>query len=276
MTMIDRSKIMVLTPALFDNLDPIWMLVHTAQVHNVPLRPYGCEPGVVYRGWIDVKVHRLLAELDKLEQEGFTHMLYMDGRDTMWVGPFDEVLEKYERYGNPKLLMSCQPTVFESYREYYNLDLYPTKEQVGEFNLPASPLFMGEVQYIAACLQYMLRWPDVATMPDDDPAWWRRFDNEQHEELKNGHIVYDHKCMIFQNAGELVQGKSQWEHVLKFETPSNGKLQRRLYNTLTYKHPCVLHFDGGYSHALYGKWDRLERFWKIFGYQEVRPPWEKK
>lgn len=277
---ISRDKIIVLTPAIFDNLDPIWMLTHTANRFHVPLRPYGCEPGAVYKGWVDMKVHRLLAECEKALANGYTHVLYMDGRDTMWVGEFDEVLRKYDEvYDNACMVMSTQPTVFESYREYYNLELYPTREELGHpFVYPASPLFMGEAAYIGGCLKWMLenwKYSDgVVRMPDDDPAWWRRFDSECRDELSSGRIVYDHNCEIFQNAGEPVDGKSQWDGVLYIGVRDTNAHVMRVHNTMTNAWPCILHFDGGYSHALYGKWDRLEAFWNVFGHMDVRPPWE--
>lgn len=273
--MIESSNLVVLTPAIFENLDPIWMLTHTANRFGVPLRPYGM--GGIYRGWVDIKIHRLLSECDRAIYDGFTHVLYMDGRDTIWLSPFDEVVEKYNRYGSPPMLMSAQPTVFESYREYYNLALYPTRESLGHpFNLPASPLFMGDAKYIGDCMRWMLGQSWDGVMPDDDPAWWRRFDNERQEELRERRIVFDHNCEIFQNCGELIDGESQWDFALQIKYENEDKSgPLRVRNCKTKSWPCIAHFDSGYSHAYSGKWYMLEEFWKAFGYEEVRPPWER-
>jgi hypothetical protein len=260
---LTRDNIRVITPALFQDLRPIWMLTHTAERFNVPLWPYGM--GGTYAGWIDVKVHRILAECDKLMAAGYSHLLYMDGRDTMLMSTIEEVLEKYERiYGAPPMLMSAQPEIFMSYEKYYNLDLYPTAEELGHpYCYPGSPLYMGEVSYIRDCLLWMLGQNWDGQMPDDDPAWWRRFDNERQDELQSGRIKFDHGCEIFQNSGWRIGS----DLAIK---------EGRVFNTLTHSWPVVIHWDGGYSHHLSGKWQALQQYWKALGYGDVLPPWDRK
>jgi hypothetical protein len=265
--MLTRDDIRVITPAVFPDLAPLWMLRHTAARFNVPLWPYGM--GGTYRGWISIKVHQIIEECDKLSEAGFSHLLYMDGRDTMLMGTIEEVLEKYAAYGSPPLLMSAQPEIFMSYEKYYNLKLYPTAEALGHpYCYPGSPLYMGEVHYIKDCLSWMLNQGWDGSMPDDDPAWWRRFDNERQDELKSGRIKFDHECEIFQNAG--------WRIGSDLAICETHRGIIRVLNRLTETWPVILHFDGGYSHALMGKWESLEPYWKQLGYGDIRPPWEEK
>jgi hypothetical protein len=48
----------------------------------------------------------------------------------------------------------------------------------------------------------------------------------------------------------------------------------RVFNKLTGEWPAIIHFNGGSSDAVKGKWDNLEQYWTAFGYTE-RPPWER-
>jgi len=44
---------------------------------------------------------------------------------------------------------------------------------------------------------------------------------------------------------------------------------------LTQSLPCVLHFNGGSSDALTGKWESIKPYWQALGHTEL-PPWEGK
>jgi hypothetical protein len=121
-------------------------------------------------------------------------------------------------------------------------------------------------------------------MPDDDPPWWNRFMTEFPGEVK-----LDTDCAIFMNAGSHIE-EGMWERVLEIVTDPNRLnppdrprvLNRLLMNTFTdeqaalgFAWPCILHFNGGSSDALTGKWESIKPYWQALGHTEL-PPWEGK
>lgn len=272
---LGREDIAAITPALFEDLKPLWMMMETCQRFNIPIHPYGL--GETYAGWVKIKVHMIIEVCDVLMSAGKSHVIYTDGRDAFYLSPIEEILEKYQDfYGAPELLQSTEAGIFESYASYYDLSLYPTSESKGHpYVWPGSCAFIGEVQFIQYQLQWMVnQWSkEDPQMPDDDPAWWRRWDHEHAWELRDGNVKFDWDCQIFQNCGNQINGQSQFEEALKVDERDGGG--RRVYNRLTGSWPCVLHFNGGASDALKGKYrdgEDIKKIWLELGYED-NPPW---
>ena len=259
--MITAKDITVSVPALFPNLDPIWMLKTTADRFGYQLRPYG--QGEIYKGWVDIKLYRLLEEARTCPT---SHILYTDARDAWFLSGPEEVAAKYNSLGCPPLMLSAQPDVFNTYAKWYEgIDWDMSKR----FRYIGTPGMLCEAKMLAWALGWMLErrasgdWGD---MPDDDPAWWNLFIKEQ-----PGKLVLEHNCDIFMNCGSYIP-EGMWETP---EAP-HGVLRivggNRVYNRLTSSYPCVLHFNGGASDALQGKWRDLEPYWRRLGNME-NPPW---
>ena len=120
-----------------------------------------------------------------------------------------------------------------------------------------------KAETLAEALDWMLKRRasgDWGEMEDDDPPWWNAFIRE-----RPGELVLEHDCSIFMNCGSYI-AEGMWENVLEIR-------DNRVFNKITRQWPCVLHFNGGASDALTGKWGELERYWMALGNTE-RPPWE--
>ena len=255
--MITAKDITVSVPALFPNLDPIWMMKVTTDRFGYNLRPYGI--GATYNGWVDIKLYRLLEEARTCPT---SHILYTDARDAWFLAGPEEVAEKYNALGCPPLILSAQSDIFGTYAAWYEGLPWDMSKK---FRYIGTPGMLCEAAALAEALDWMLKrraTGDWGEMHDDDPPWWCNFIRERPGELK-----LDHDCAIFMNAGSKID-EGMWENVLKIQ-------DGRVFNTLTKSLPCVLHFNGGYSHAQFGKWEQLEPYWTALGNTE-RPPWEGK
>lgn len=259
--MIEGKDITASVSCLFPNEDPIWMMRVTADRFGVKLRPYGKD--AVYNGWIDMKVHRL-------RQEALTcptsHILYSDARDAWFLGGPEEIARKYNAMGCPPLMLSAQSDIFGTYLKWYEGLPWDMSKP---FRYIGTPGQLCEAKALADALGWMQEHyhlgEDVNGLPDDDPPWWLEY-----MRAHPGEVKIDHECSIFMNAGSRFEGgKEMWGEVLVMNEYG------QVYNTVTKQQPCVLHFNGGYSHALHGKWEQLQPFWRACGYTE-NPPWETK
>jgi hypothetical protein len=263
--MITTKDITVSVPCMFPDERPIWMLRTTADQFGYSLRPYGL--GQTYAGWVDIKINKLRAEAETCPT---SHILYTDARDAFFLAGPEEVAEKYNAMGAPPLLLSAQCDVFGSYAESYEgIDWDMSKV----FRYVGTPGMLCEARALQDALEYMQNsviagtWPK--DMPDDDPPWWNRYMKEW-----PGMVKLDTDCSIFMNAGSHIEG-GMWERVLSIESVDSlsGLPIHRVANHITKTLPCVLHFNGGSSDALTGKWQDIKPYWQALGHREM-PPWE--
>lgn len=264
--MISGKDITASVSCLFENEDPIWMLQTSARKLGVSVKPYGL--GLTYQGWIHIKVELLRQEALNCPT---SHILYTDARDAWFLAGPDEIAQKYNTLGCPPLMLSAQCDIFGTYAKWYEGIPWDMSKR---FRYIGTPGQLCEAKALANALGWMqehyhLGEPsDPQGLPDDDPPWWIEY-----MRAHPGAVALDTECAIFMNAGSELQPEGMW-NVLEIEdmiTP----LPMRVYNKLTGTRPCVLHFNGGYSHAAYGKWEQLEKFWTALGNTE-RPPWEAK
>jgi hypothetical protein len=252
---IKASNITVSVPCLFPDEQAIWMLRTTADRFGYQLRPYGL--GLTYQGWVHIKVNLLKHEAKTCPT---SHLLYTDARDAWFLTGPDVVAAKYNQMGCPPLMLSAQPDIFGTYAKWYEGIPWDMSKR---FRYIGTPGMLCEAKALAAALGWMEdRMANGGERDDDDPVHWCLWIKEHPNQL-----VLDHECSIFMNAGSQME-EGMWDTVLRIE----GK---RVYNTVTQSYPCVLHFNGGYSHAQYGKWGWLEHYWRALGNSE-NPPWEAK
>jgi hypothetical protein len=259
--MISGKDITVAVPCAFEDTRPIWMMETSCRKHGLSLKPYSM--GEVYNGWTDLKIYKLRQEALNCPT---SHILYTDARDAWFLAGPDEIAGKYNAYGAPPLMLSAQCDVFGTYAAWYR-DLPWDMSKI--FRYIGTPGQLCQAKALAEALLWMQENYKLGNdfehseLPDDDPPWWCEFIRHHPGVLK-----LDTECSIFMNAGSRPADGEMFGDVLEFR-------DGRVYNKLTTQSPCVLHFNGGYSHALHGKWERLEPFWKACGYTE-RPPWEAK
>jgi hypothetical protein len=258
--LITGKDITASVPCLFANTDPIWMLMRSAERLGVSVKPYGM--GAVYAGWHDIKIKRLHKEALECPT---SHILYTDARDAWFLAGPDEIADKYNKLGCPPLMLSAQCDVFGTYAAWY-----PKVEwnQNKIFRYVGTPGQLCEAKALADALGWMQEHfhlgEDENGLPDDDPPWWIEY-----MAAHPGEVQFDHKCAIFMNAGsQMPPPFSMWGSCL-------GIIDNRVYNRVTDEFPCVLHFNGGYSDALHGKWEQLQPFWRALGNTDG-PPWEGK
>lgn len=262
--MITAKDITVSVPCVFPNERPIWMLRTTADQFGYSLRPYGL--GETYAGWVDIKINKLRVEAETCPT---SHLLYTDARDAFFLAGPEEVAEKYNAMGAPPLLLSAQCDVFGSYAESYEGVAW---DETQVFRYVGTPGMLCEAKALATALEFMQTmitnrvWP----MIDDDPPHWNRY-----MKTYPGEVALDTDCSIFMNAGSHIEG-GMWGRVLTIESTDmlSGLPLNRVANHITKTLPCVLHFNGGSSHHLTGKWQDIKPYWQAVGHREL-PPWER-
>jgi len=256
--LIQAKDITASVSCLFPNEDPIWMMRISADRFGVQLRPYGLGKDTVYDGWTDIKIKRL-------RQEAITcptsHILYSDARDAWFLAGPEEIAEKYNALGCPPLMLSAQCDIFGTYANFYEGLPWDTTKRFPYIGTPGQ---LCEAKALADALGWMQEHYHLGNddhgLPDDDPAWWLEY-----MRAHPGEVKLDHECAIFMNCGSYIP-EGMFPGVLDIK-------DGRVYNKLTKQWPCILHFNGGSSHALYGKWPDLEQYWTALGYTQ-RPPWE--
>lgn len=255
--MITPQDITVVVPCLFPNTIPIWMLMESANKFGIPVRPYGI--GATYSGWIDIKVHKLKREAQRCET---SHILYTDARDAWFLTDLEHIADRYNQLDCPDLLLSAQSDVFGTYAKWYEGIPWDMSE---DFRYVGTPGQLCKASALESALTWMTDnyhlGEDEHGLPDDDPPWWIEF-----MRAHPGEVQFDHKCSIFMNAGSRLGGEREmWGDCLEF-------MGQYVYNRLTDTFPSILHFNGGASHALKGKWEQLEPFWRKNGHGS-NPPW---
>ena len=246
--MVKPEDIKAVLPCVFPNPDPIWMMLASCRRFGIEPKLFGL--GETYAGWLDLKITKLLKVAQEVEAEGCTHLLYTDARDAWFCAGLDEIADKYNEMGAPDILLSAQRRRFAGgYKEWYDMVEWDEKQYCSYLGTPGQLASVGALQ---ATLKWMAE--QQAGYPDDDPAPWCHYIS-----TFPGNVALDHDCRIFMNVGDMDSG--EWDI-----------RESRAYNKVSRQTPCVLHFNGGGSDWLKGKWDSLERHWRQFGYKE-EPPW---
>lgn len=186
-------SITVLAPAFYT--DPEWStryLRRSAARHNVPVTWYGV--GEPYRGWHDVQLVRLLAELRKLDT---SHVLYTDSSDVVVLADLDRIGKHYRDLGRPEILISV--------------------ERSGDGGVNAGG-WMGQTDAAIAALEWLLRMDGDESNPQ---LRWR-------EAIRECAISAqaDVDSDVFQAGGELVIGEwapCVWHACGGYTDPRVGK-----------------------------------------------------
>ncbi len=216
-----------ITACLYPDTRMIHLLMDSAVRHGVPLTPYGI--GDNPSDWGHIKVTRLLPVIEELLEEGYTHVLYTDGTDSLFVRPWEDVQSEYLSLDSPLCLMSAETDCYP-FRELG--DQFPAR---GPWRYPCAGQYMGEIPWILERWSAMAR--DYASHPERNDQGWITL------EILAGRmegLVLDSECRIFQSmSGDGVEKRDG------------------VINTVTGSRPCVLHFNGGYSDPVTGRDERM-------------------
>jgi len=140
------------------------MLTATAEKFGIPLQPYGV--GEPCSDWIEIKVTRLLKKLRELQADGYTHVLYTDGRDSLFASDPNTIGASYGLYcPRPPCLISGEENCYPC-SEFASLFL-PTK--TGR-DFPCAGQFIGEIDWI------LEKWQELqeryaGKVENNDQAW---------------------------------------------------------------------------------------------------------
>lgn len=202
-------KLAVITPCLAPDRSFIHLLDASATRMGIPLIPHGV--GQVFTGWCNMLIAHTVPEMIRLADE-YSHVLYVDGRDSVFVGGQDEIEEKYRVAGSPPCFMGSDyqwPSTQEGVRINAGGYIAEIKYMVGVWTRLASRHSSGDYQ------QWILNeWPVDG-------------------------IVCDQSCSVFQSVeGELLtmtqrvvnQGSGELPCVLHFRggycDPTTGREER--------------------------------------------------
>ena len=212
----------VVTTAIYTNRDRIHYLDDSCRKHGIELTPFGI--GGIYYGWVRTLMDVTLPGIESVDA---THILCVDGIDSLIVAPMDEIISKYEALGSPSCLMSTERNMFPNCRE---------AELFGDsvWRFPNGGNFMGDKQYIL-------------------DMWRRLYPKYPQESAYQGWIInewpieglkLDTGCSVFQT--------------MDIAPEETGIHNGRLMNRVTLSQPCVLHFAGGYVDQKTGRDERMK------------------
>lgn len=219
-------KIAVITCCLYPDVSRIHYLTDSCQRQGIDLLCHGVGKG--FYGWSEAFRHHTVPHVKELKDD-YTHILYIDGSDCIFVSGLNEILRKYEDIGSPACLMAAETNLYP--------DLGP--EVASRFKDDGFPWrFLNAGTYISE-IPYFIelcdRLKDVKT--DGNHQEW--FVSEWPIEG----MQVDTECKIFQT--------------MNYVSPLEVK-NTRVINNLTGSSPPILHFLGGYSDPKNGRDDRMK------------------
>jgi hypothetical protein len=226
-------KLLVNTAAYFptaaDASRLMWLYLASCERHKI--QPYmyglGCR---LYPGFVAIRIQGQLEYL-RAHASDFTHVLFTDGWDVLYLAGTEEIVSKYRDVGAPPMLSIATQTLA-------NVADVGTSPWAGLFNdrkryrYFAAAGYIAEISYVIDTFSRMVNTPQ----PDDVLAWADGY--------KGGWFQpeFDHNCEIFQDeSGDCVIDENTG----------------RIVNTHTNSEPCVLHCGGGYVSPVNGKDERL-------------------
>lgn len=211
----------VVTTACYPTRDRIHLLDKSAIRQKMRLDAFGI--GVQFSNWKQMLLEQTLPSLEEYAKT-YSHVLYVDAADTLFVGSLPEILAKYERFGSPPCFMSS------------DLDI-PTVN-TDSFKGPLPWRFLNAGGFITKIEYFVGLMKVLSTKYSDDGD----YQNWLIREWPIPGMFLDHECTIFQ---------SMCGH------PAILPFGARVLNSVTGSWPCVLHFRGGYSDPQTGRDERM-------------------
>lgn len=96
-------KLCVITPCLAETRDFIRLLDESCYRFGIDLKPHGI--GRQFSDWRTMLIAETLPSMRELSKD-YSHVLYVDGRDSIFVSDLGEIIQKYCQVGSPPCFMS--------------------------------------------------------------------------------------------------------------------------------------------------------------------------
>ena len=237
-------KLVVITT--INSLEQIPMMLASCKKYDIDIKPYGLGRG--YSIWADMKI---LWKIPVLEEhaKSYTHVLYTDSRDAFFTDGLDNILLKYKLKGQPACLVSaeraCNPDT-----QY--TDNYP--DPGTPYRFPCVGGYIGEIPYMLETFRHMATYRDRSG--DDAAIWQWAYDAGWFRPQ------IDTGCSIFQTMSGNASSDLEVANEIYLGSTEEELSLMSLRNKLTRSYPCLLHFNGGYSDAVTGKFDMMLPWWK--------------
>ena len=212
----------VIAPCVYPSLGKVHYLHDSCKRYGVDIKFHGV--GQPYADWRSMLVRYTLPHMRELLGEGYSHVLYMDGIDSLFVAGTAEIVAKYERTGAPSILFSGDSDIPLSHSENW-IGKAPWK-------------YPNAGGYIGILSSIISLWERLSEQNPDEGNYQRWV-----EQCGFERISIDHDCLIFQN----MDGH-----------PSVMPNGCRVLNAVTATYPCILHFRGGYCDPETGRDERMK------------------
>lgn len=217
-------NVAVITCCCYESRDRIHYLDDSCKRFGIDLQTHGI--GCPFPGFGPSFERYTIPHIESLKDRN-SHVLFIDGSDSLVLSELSEIVYKYERLGSPPCLMSAE------------MDVPPHKAYKGFTNSPPWKYVNGG-GYIAEITFFLsLAKKLIASCAQDSgnhQEWFR-------QEWEHYPWELDWNCHIFQTMNGY---------------PSVRVVQDRVVNTVTGTWPCILHFAGGYSDPLTGRDERMK------------------
>jgi hypothetical protein len=200
------------------------LLVQSCHRWGWPIRLVHSE----WRGW-GWRLKRVLAQADRLRQEGFTHLFHLDARDVLMVGPVSRFADVMAHYGNPPLLFAtehcCWPGLAKDQWEDHHK--YQESKRISRWSYTHSQFILDLTQPVP------VGFGDCPDNEDDQYHAHRTYLADL-----EGKVRIDNECRLVQS----IAFSSPWEGFFELDEPNP---QGRLINRLTGSRPLAAHANGG-------------------------------
>lgn len=208
-------KLLVFTAAFYDRdyEEKLFRLNKSCEKNDIDMVAYGRGETFYF---YEAKIVKLGNFLNEHKAE-YTHALFTDAADTLFLSSLDEIIEKYKKFNVP-LLLSTEKF---AYPGHIGGDFPESPTPYRYFNAGG---FIGEIPYLLDTLSKLKTYYWVND--NDNAHWMYGYVNKR---IK---LDMDYHCDIFQTMSDV-----------DFGTEMEIK-DGRLFNKVTGSKPSIVHFNG--------------------------------
>lgn len=219
-----RINCCAVTSCLYPSYDPIHFLLGSCERHDIRLLAHGV--GETFAGWDRMWMQHAIPHLKLLSRE-YSHVLYMDGVDSLVLGGLGEIVAKYTHAGFPPCMMSADTDIPTE-----NTAAFAQESWACPYWFLNAGQFIGEIRFMIETFE---RLSQIHEGEGDSQKWFIR-------SWPVDGIYLDSRCSIFQ----VMDGNT-----------ALIPMQSRVFNAITGTFPSVLHFRGGYCDPATGRAERI-------------------
>jgi len=211
-------KLLAFTASFYDKDydSKLEKLTYTCEALDIDLVTYGHHE---FFSFYDSKIVKMGMLLNNFKDK-YTHCLYTDTADSLFLTGMDEIITKYLKF-NSKLVVSgernCHPFG-------HLADKFPQAPTSYRFMNPGN--FIGEIEYMLFVINQLKAFRHLQT---DDQGHWA----EAYLAGRIPELTIDHQCELFQTMSDRELG-------IDVEILPNGRVR----NIETKSYPCIIHFNG--------------------------------